>query len=277
MTMLQPNKWDALSSVEKLLSKFAKFTNIAGGEEYPTLSMVIPYYLELQYHLEDMIKDEPVAGVARLLLNELHRCFGNLFDSKQKGHNPIYIIATLLDPRYKMLLGSEHVAYARKECLKCLNGDLESSDEDAANGHGVSAVLQSPGPSDGDTSMMEPPHKQPRKESNQLSYIDRVLQQKATEKKTAQRNPKLPEIQLDGCTNGVIIKEDPITFWLKYSHTILAPFAIDILLAPSSSAAVERTFSTAGEATIGRRNQLMKENLEKEVLLKKRTKSITLL
>ena len=54
MTMLQPNKWDALSSVEKLLSKFAKFTNIAGGEKYTALSMVIPYYLELQYHLEDM-------------------------------------------------------------------------------------------------------------------------------------------------------------------------------------------------------------------------------
>ena len=33
MTMLQPNEWDALSSVEKLLSKFAEFTNIAGGEE----------------------------------------------------------------------------------------------------------------------------------------------------------------------------------------------------------------------------------------------------
>ena len=128
--------------------------------------------------------------------------------------------------------------------------------------------MQSPGASDGDTSMMEPPYKRPRKE---LLHIDRVLQQKATEKKTAQRNPKLPEIQLDGyieSTDGVIVKEDPIAFWLKSSHTILAPFAIDILLAPSSSAAVERTFSTAGEATIGRRNRLMKENLEKEILLK---------
>ena len=110
-------------------------------------------------------------------------CIGASFDSKQKGHNPIYIIATLLDPRYKMLLDSEHVAYARKECLKCLNGDIESSDEDGANGHGVSAVLQSPGASDGNTSMIEPPHKRPRKESSQFLYIDRVLQQKATEKK----------------------------------------------------------------------------------------------
>ena len=41
MTMLQPIEWDALSSVEKLLSTFAEFTNIAGGEKYITLSMVI--------------------------------------------------------------------------------------------------------------------------------------------------------------------------------------------------------------------------------------------
>ena len=100
-----------------------------------------------------------MAEVASLLLDELHRRFGNLFDFKQKGHNSIYIIVTLLDPRYKMLLDSEHVAYARKECLKCLNVDLELSDEDAVNGHGVSAVSQSPRASDGDTSMIEPLHK----------------------------------------------------------------------------------------------------------------------
>ena len=41
----------------------------------------------------------------------------------------------------------------------------------------------------------------------------------------------------------------------KSSHTILGPFAIDILLALSSSATVERTFSTDGD-TIGRRNWL---------------------
>ena len=46
---------------------------------------------------------------------------------------------------------------------------------------------------------------------------------------------------------------------MKSSHTILGPFAIDILSALSSSAAVECTFSTDGDTTIGRRNRLMKK------------------
>ena len=180
MMMLQPNEWDALSSVEKLLSKFAEFTNIAGGEEYATLSMAIPSYLELQYHLQDMIKDEPVAEVEGFCWMS---CRGASAMCLIPSKRVTIIIPTLLDPScsYKMLLDSEHVAYARKECLMCLNGDFKLSDEDAANGHCVSAVLQSPGASDGDTSMIDPPHKRPRKESNQFLYVDRVLQQKATE------------------------------------------------------------------------------------------------
>ena len=62
---------------------------------------------------------------------------------------------------------------------------------------------------------------------------------------------------------------DPISFWTKSSYTAVAPFALDLLSAPTSSAAVERTFSVAGYATAGRRNRLAKKNLENEIMLKK--------
>uniref|UniRef100_A0A1X7TRI8 HAT C-terminal dimerisation domain-containing protein n=1 Tax=Amphimedon queenslandica TaxID=400682 RepID=A0A1X7TRI8_AMPQE len=103
------------------------------------------------------------------------------------------------------------------------------------------------------------------------------MDKKATEKKeVAKRQPNLPELQLDSYIHTTARTRydpdsDPILFWIqsKESYTFLAPFAIDILAAPSSSAPVERTFSTAGIATSGRRNRLAKDNLEKEVLLKK--------
>ena len=52
MTMLQPEELDALSQVEELLSKFAMYTNVAGGEQYTTLSLV-KCFLKKYYSLRD--------------------------------------------------------------------------------------------------------------------------------------------------------------------------------------------------------------------------------
>jgi hypothetical protein len=57
MMLLQPDEWNALTLVDKLLSKFAEYTNL---EDYRTL-FVIPCYLELKMHLEEMSKEQVVA------------------------------------------------------------------------------------------------------------------------------------------------------------------------------------------------------------------------
>ena len=102
----------------------------------------------------------------------------------------------------------------------------------------LSAVLQSSRASDGDTS-----HHISDPERNRTNC--HILTGCFNRRQQRRKQLKLPEIQLDGyieSTDGIITKEDPVAFWLKSSHTILAPFAIDIFSAPSSSAAVERTF-----------------------------------
>ena len=58
-------------------------------------------------------------------MTELDKCFGKL---KQKDHNPIYMIATLLDLTYRMLLEIDQVNHAKRECLKLLNGSDSSGD-----------------------------------------------------------------------------------------------------------------------------------------------------
>ena len=270
LTMLQPHHWEALTHVKALLSKFATYTNVAGGEQYPTLSLIIPYYVELREHLEEMKKIDSLEKVSTIMSVELERRFAKLLDHNDKDHDPLYMIATLLDPRFKMILESDQIAHAKKECLKLLcNGEYDSENEIAAT----------PPPSNsyaplvtaaGSDSENEPP-------SKKLHYVFNIIDKKATEKKEiAHRHPKLPELQLDSyiqSTDGKIYSEDsdPISFWNQFyaSYSMIAPFAIDILSAPSSSASVERTFSTAGIATSGRRNRLAKANLEKEVLLKK--------
>ena len=48
MFMLQAVEWDALKDVRDLLSEFAVYTNVAGGENYTTISEVLISYIELE-------------------------------------------------------------------------------------------------------------------------------------------------------------------------------------------------------------------------------------
>lgn len=66
---------------------------------------------------------------------------------------------------------------------------------------------------------------------------------------------------------------DPVAFWLEdeitRDYSQLSVIAVDLLIVPGSSAPVERTFSTAGDASSGKRNRLSDKNLEREILIRK--------
>ena len=64
---------------------------------------------------------------------------------------------------------------------------------------------------------------------------------------------------------------DVLQYWVDQQcrFPLISKLALGMLVIPASSAPVERVFSTAGEACIGRRNRLTDSNLEKEVLIKK--------
>ena len=59
-----------------------------------------------------------------------------------------------------------------------------------------------------------------------------------------------------------------VSFWIQREKKY-HPLPLILLAIPSSSAPIERTFSTAGESSSGKRNRLMDKNLEQEVLLHK--------
>ncbi len=50
-----PNSdWKVLENYRDLLEPFARYTALTGGEEYTTLSMVVPVVMELTYHLNEV-------------------------------------------------------------------------------------------------------------------------------------------------------------------------------------------------------------------------------
>ena len=52
---LPTSDWKLLENVHKLLKPFAIYTSLISGEEYVTLSSVIPAVMELSLHLEEVI------------------------------------------------------------------------------------------------------------------------------------------------------------------------------------------------------------------------------
>ena len=77
---------------------------------------------------------DQLQSVSKIMALELERRFTNLLDPAHENHNSLYMVATLLDQRFKNFLEEEHIAYAPKECIKLLcNGDYESDCENAAS------------------------------------------------------------------------------------------------------------------------------------------------
>lgn len=65
----------SLEVVWNLLHPFAQFTALIQGEEYTTISTVIPSIMDLNLHLQELSRHSEVGGVAKKLQSELQRRF----------------------------------------------------------------------------------------------------------------------------------------------------------------------------------------------------------
>ena len=73
-----------------------------------------------------MKKIDSINAVSQIMSIELEKHFAKLLDCNDKDHDLLYMVATLLNLRFKMILEAEQIAHAKKECLKLLcNGEYE--------------------------------------------------------------------------------------------------------------------------------------------------------
>ena len=114
---LAHSEWRHLESIHNLLKPFAHYTALISGEEYTTLSSVIPILMELQLHLSDTALIPEIAAVATTLQSELNRRFKKYTDPADEAYEPMYIVSTILDPRYKPLINAVQVKSGQDELL----------------------------------------------------------------------------------------------------------------------------------------------------------------
>ena len=131
--------------------------------------------------------------------------------------------------------------------------------------NGESSASSATSPTDSpahEESSGEPPMKK-------FHHLSRLLEEKWREGvKKASKQPAW-EQQLQNylsLVHQVKQQDDPIEFWTREEvlrdYPQVAVIAIDLLIIPGSSAPIERTFSTAGDASSGKRNRLADKNLE---------------
>ena len=254
---LPASEWKVLENVYNLLKPFAQYTNLISGEEYTTISAVIPIITEINLHLEAAKSVPDISHAASVLQSELQYRFKQYTDPGDAKHDPLFLVATFFDHRYKLILNRGQTESASREVQKLLKNQSEDP------GSSSSSNTESPVYPDTD----EPPLKK-------FCHLSKVLEKKWKEsmKKTPKHIPGEQELQLYlSSLSGAPSVPDPVSMWLECAnkYPTLSTLAIDTLIIPGSSAPIERVFSTAGNATTGKRNRLADKNLEREVLIRK--------
>ena len=64
---LQNTDWKQLDSIGDILSPFAIYTSLISGEDFTTVSCVVPILMELKMHLEEIKKKPGLSTAASLL------------------------------------------------------------------------------------------------------------------------------------------------------------------------------------------------------------------
>lgn len=127
--VLETLEWDNLATSEckviesicKLLQPFAQYTSLISGEEYTTVSGVLPIIMELNLHLEELKQtvDSPeLSGTASQLQSDLQRRLKKLTDRGDLDYESLFLVSMMLDPRYKVLLNPTQAESAKKSHLE---------------------------------------------------------------------------------------------------------------------------------------------------------------
>ena len=254
---LATSEWKAIETICQLLKPFAQYTTFVSDEEYTTVSGVLPIIMEFNLHLEEKKRNIELSSLASKLQSDLKRRFKRFTDPADLDYEPLFLVSTMLDLRYKVLLNRTQAESAKAHILKLLN---QNGDESSSSSATSSPIYQ-----------VDQDSEHPRK---RFCHLAKVLEARLKEGSTKIAKPPLGELELAQylqVTTSLSADFDPLEYWTNEMKTypLLSSLSFDILSIPASSTPIEHVFSTAGESTSGKRNRLADKNLEREILLRK--------
>lgn len=245
--LISCDQWEVMQSVCHALKPF----EVASREmstHMSTLSQVIPMIHILNRKIELLF--EETMGIDTMLKSLKEAMVSRLSSTL---HDPRYIFATLLDPRYKASLFTEEEAEQYKQDLirelEILNATSDD-EKPVSNGCGIGSSSKN---SYGD--------------DNLWSLMDDMKKTKVTKEKA-----KLPEEMVVSYLEEEVLEHncDPLTYWnfKKSSWPVLSKLAVRFLGCPPSIVPSERLFSTSHENSSFSQSRLAMEHFEKLIFLK---------
>ncbi|XP_045728276.2 zinc finger BED domain-containing protein 4 [Mirounga angustirostris] len=243
--LISCDQWEVMQSVCHALKPFDAASREM-STHVSTLSQVIPMIHILNRKIEMLF--EETMGIDTMLKSLKEAMVSRLAATL---HDPRYIFATLLDPRYKASLFSEEEAEQYKQDLIRELEVLNSTSEDAPVSNGCDAGSPSRGAVG---------------EENLWSLMAKMT------KKGPREKTKVPEDMVLAYLEEEVLEHtcDPLTYWnlKKSAWPGLSALAVRFLGCPPSIVPSERLFNTPTENGSLGQSRLMMEHFEKLIFLK---------
>ncbi|XP_052432606.1 E3 SUMO-protein ligase ZBED1-like [Carassius gibelio] len=246
-----------LESVNNALKPVADFTDILSGENYVTVSSLLPMLAHLEGVLEESVDDSKLtADLKRVILEQMEGRYGD--DTIQRMMRK----ATLLDPRYR----GDHMKPPE------LHSTKSEIMEETVREIDLSLPRPTPGPSHAGEDVEEPDAgvaTVPKKKKWSLgSLLAKRAATAAAAKPTDEQKVEsemtiyLQEMAIDG-------EEDPLTWWKtnEKRFPFMARLARKYLCICATSTPSERVFSTAGSVVTPIRSLLKPDKVNMLVFL----------
>uniref|UniRef100_A0A8B9FQ94 Zinc finger BED-type containing 4 n=1 Tax=Amazona collaria TaxID=241587 RepID=A0A8B9FQ94_9PSIT len=245
--LISCDQWEVMQSVCHALKPFEAASREM-STHMSTLSQVIPMIHILNRKIEMLF--EETMGIDTMLKSLKEAMVSRLSSTL---HDPRYIFATLLDPRYKTSLFTEEEAEQYKQDLiRELEIMSSTSDDDTP----VSNGCDSGSPSTNSYG-----------KDNLWSLMGDMKKTKDLKGRA-----KLPEEMVLSYLEEEVLEHncDPLTYWnfKKSSWPVLSKLAVRFLGCPPSIVPSERLFSTSNESNNFSQSRLMIEHFEKLIFLK---------
>lgn len=241
--LISCDQWEVMQSVCHALRPFEAASREMSAH-VSTLSQVIPMIHILSRKVEMLFGE--TMGVDTML-KSLKEAMASRLSATL--HDPRYVFATLLDPRYKASLFTEEEAEQYRQDLIRELEILNSTSEDTATPHGCDSG---------------PPSRDPGGGESLWALVAKV--------KRRDRRDRPPEDTVLAYLEEEVLEHscDPLAYWnlKRASWPGLSTLAVRFLGCPPSTVPSEKLFSTPTENGSFGQPRLMMEHFEKLVFLK---------
>jgi hypothetical protein len=241
---LQPKEWDLASHLVPFLCDFKDVTDVVGGQNYTTISLVAPMIDALQVKCDRTIADAKLPAAVRECARLSLTTLTNKFNKEQ----PMCVLLGMaLDPALKMM---DSLPDQTRQAVWT---------ELARRCHAV--VL----PGQGD--VKEPAEKKLKSSRPGLDLVNRILEVKAPVAPAAAAGSATSASGQEFAafmTEPIDVETPPLAWWFQHRGTFprLSLIALSVFCVPATSCPAERLFSVAGNVLTAKRACLSDDMLD---------------